>query len=231
MKKYISTMAVGLALMTLASCSKDTEGLTGITYYPVIELDGPTDETILAGSPYVEPGYKATLNGEDYTAEVEVVTNLNLNDPKPGYYKIDYIATNEDGFSAVASRYILVVDENDPVNGWYTTNPSSYRDSNGYTYFGGYPVMIYCNADGSYHVSDLLGGWYEYRAGYGSQYALVGDINVDANGKIEYINSITPAWGYTADGITDGIFDAETGVMTYTITFKGMVFNMTLDKD
>lgn len=231
MKKYISIVVICLAFMTLGSCSKDTEGLTGITYYPVIELDGPVDETILAGTPYVEHGYKATLNGEDYTSEVEVVTNLNFNDPQPGYYYINYTAINADGFSTTVSRHILVVDENDPVNGWYTSNPSSNRDYNGITYFGGFPVMIYCNADGSYHVSDLLGGWYEYRAGYGSQYALVGDISVDANGNIGYINSITPAWGYTADSITDGSFDAETGTMTYTITFMGMVFNMTLDKD
>lgn len=41
MKKYISTLLGLCALMVLAtSCDKDTEGLTGTTYYPVFELQG-----------------------------------------------------------------------------------------------------------------------------------------------------------------------------------------------
>lgn len=50
MKKYISTIAAGLAIVALASCSKDTEGVTGITYYPVIELEGPIYDKATAGT-------------------------------------------------------------------------------------------------------------------------------------------------------------------------------------
>lgn len=234
MKKYISTMAVGLALLTLASCSKDTEGLTGITYYPILELEGPLDETILAGSPYVEPGYKATLDGEDYTSEVVVTTNLNFSDPQAGYYTILYTATNPEGFSATAARHIFVVDQNDPINGWYTTNTGSFRDYNGTTtYYGDFPVMVYSNGDGTYHVSDLLGGWYEYRAGYGPSYALGGEISVDADGNIKLLSSYLSGWRDSANSLTDGKFDKEAGTIKYIVDYTEyhMLFNVTLDKN
>lgn len=224
-------MAAGLVLMTLASCSKDTEGMTGVTYYPVLELEGAVEETIVAGTPYTEPGYKATLDGEDYTSEVVVTTNLNFSDPQPGFYSIQYTATNADGFSTTVARYILVVDQNDPVNGWYTSNTGSFRDYNGTIYFGNYPVMIYSNGDGSYHISDLLGGWYEYRAGYGSDYALGGDISVAEDGTITLLDSYVPGFGMSATGLSDGKFDKDAGTIKYIVGFGGMNFNMTFDKD
>ena len=226
-------MAVGLALVALASCSKDTEGLTGITYYPVLELDGPIYDTAVAGTPFVEPGYTATLNGEDYTSNVVLSTKMDLNNPKPGYYSITYSATNSDGFSASAVRYVLVSDSNDPVSGYYTTNTDSFRDYNGIVYYGGYSEVIYANGDGTYHISDLLAGWYEYRAGYGSSYALGGEISVDENGKVELISSYLSGWGDSANGLTDGFYDASTGTLKYVVSYTDypFLFNVTLDKN
>lgn len=226
-------MAVGLALVALASCSKDTEGLTGITYYPVIELDGPTYDIVEAGIPFVDPGYSASLNGEDYSSHVEISTRMDLNNPKPGYYSITYSATNSDGFSASATRYVLVAENDDPVSGYYTTNGDSFRDYNGTVFYGGYPEVVYANGDGTYHISDLLAGWYEYRAGYGSNYALSGDISVDANGNIELISSYLIGWADSANNLTDGKFDAATGTIKYIVdyTVYHMLFNVTLVKN
>lgn len=233
MKKYISTLTVGLALLALTSCSKDTEGLTGITYYPVLELDGPIYDQAVAGTPFVEPGYSASLNGEDYTDHVVVSTKMDFNNPKPGYFSITYSATNSDGFSASVTRYVLVSENNDPVSGYYTTNTDSYRDYNGTVYYGGYPEVIYANGDGTYHISDLLAGWYEYRAGYGSNYALSGNISVDADGNIELINSYLIGWGDSADWLSDGKFDAASGTVKYIVSYTDypFLFNVTLDKD
>lgn len=231
MKKYISTIAVGILLMTLGSCSKDTEGLTGVTYYPVIELDGPINDLIEAGVPYVEPGYSAKLDGEDYTSHVEIFTDLDFDDPQPGYYSIVYSAVNADGFSRSAVRYVLVSEKDDPVSGYYSTNTDSYRDYGGYIYYGGFPVVVYSNNDDTYHVSDLLGGWYEYRAGYGSDYALEGNISVDDDGNISLLDSYVYGFDMTADELTNGKFDEEAGTIKYIITFADMPFNVTLDKD
>lgn len=226
-------MAVGLALLALGSCSKDTEGLTGITYYPVIELEGPINDVAEAGTPFVDPGYSASLNGEDYTSQVQVTTKMDLNNPKPGYYSISYSATNADGFSASAVRNVLVVANDDPVSGYYTTNTDSYRDYNGMTYYGGYPVIVYANGDGSFHISDLLAGWYDYRAGYGSAYALEGELSVDADGNIELLDSYLSGWGDSANDLTDGKFDQEAGTIKYIVSYTDypFLFNVTLDKN
>lgn len=226
-------MAVGLALLGLASCSKDTEGLTGITYYPVVELDGPIYDQAVAGTPFVEPGYSASLNGEDYTDHVVVSTKMDTSNPKPGYYTITYSATNADGFSASATRYVLVSENSDPVSGYYTTNPDSFRDYNGTVYYGGYSVIVYANGDGTYHISDLLAGWYEYRAGYGSNYALGGNLSVDADGNIELINSYLIGWADSANELTDGKFDAASGTIKYIVSYTTypFLFNVTLDKN
>ena len=233
MKKYISTMAVGLALMTIASCSKDTEGLTGITYYPVIELDGPLNDLAEAGTPFVDPGYSASLNGEDITADVVVTSKMDFNNPQPGYYSITYSATNEDGFSAAAVRNVLVVANDDPVSGYYTTNTDSYRDYNGTVFYGGYPEIVYANGDGTYHISDLLAGWYQYRAGYGSAYALGGEISVDADGNISLLDSYLSGWGDSANELTDGKFDKDAGTIKYIVSYTNypFLFNVTLDKN
>lgn len=226
-------MAVGLALLTLSSCDKDTEGVTGITYYPVIELDGPVYDTAVAGTPFQDPGYSASLNGEDYTSNVNVTTDLNFGNPEPGYYSIVYSATNSDGFSASATRYVIVSEANDKASGYYTVDKESYRDYNGATYYGGYQVVIYDNGDGTYHISDLLAGWYEYRAGYGSNYALEGDISIDAEGNITLLGSYLYGWGDSAESLTDGRFDAETGTIKYIVEYTTypFFFNVTLDKN
>ncbi|MDE6741837.1 MAG: DUF5012 domain-containing protein [Muribaculaceae bacterium] len=233
MKKHISTMAVGLALLALGSCSKDTEGLTGITYYPVIELEGPINDMAVAGTPFVDPGYSASLNGEDITADVTVTSKMDFSNPQPGYYSISYSATNADGFSASAVRYVLVASNDDPVSGYYTTNTDSFRDYNGTTYYGGYPVIVYANGDSTYHISDLLAGWYAYRAGYGSAYALGGELSVDADGNIELLDSYLSGWGDSANDLTDGKFDQETGTIKYIVSYTDypFLFNVTLDKN
>ena len=226
-------MAAGLALLSLGSCSKDTEGLTGIPYYPVIELDGPVYDTAVAGTPFSDPGFSALLNGEDYTDHVEIITKMDLSNPKPGYYTITYSATNTDGFSASATRYVLVSENSDPVSGYYTVNTESFRDFNGIVFYGGYPEVIYANADGTYHVSDLMGGWYQYRDGYGVNYAMSGDISVDADGNVSLINSYVPGWQDSANSLTEGTFDAATGTLKYVVNYSTsfIIFNVTLDKD
>lgn len=225
MKKYISILAVSLAMVSLTSCDKDTEGLTDITYYPVLEMDGPVYDKATAGQPFNDPGCTATLNGEDVSAQIEVISSLNFSSPTPGYYSIVYSVTNSDGFSASATRYVLVSDPNDPASGYYTVNTDSYRDYNGIVYFGGYPMRVVGDGTGKYEISDLLGGWYEYRAGYGSAYALQGTVTIDADGNISLIKSYLAGWGDSANGITDGKFDAASGIITWNVSYTDYPFN------
>lgn len=227
MKKYISSVLVGAALIVLsASCSKDTEGMTGITYYPVLELKGNPTEIITSGHSYADPGATATLNGEDVTDQIKVTTSLDFNDPKPGYYTIGYSVVNTDGFASSATRYVLVTDPNEPATGFYTVNSDSYRDYKGTVYFGGYEILIYGDGHGNYSVSDLLGGWYEFRAGYGSSYALTGDVTITADGTVSLVSSFLEGWGDGADEMTEGKFDAATKTIQWDVVYAGMPFHI-----
>lgn len=224
MKKYISILTVSLAMVALTSCDKDTEGLTDITYYPVLEMEGPVYDQALAGQAFTDPGCTASLNGEDVTDQIQVKTSMNMASPTPGYYSIVYSVTNADGFSATATRYVLVSDPNDPISGYYTVNTDSYRDYNGFVYYGGYSLRVVGDGTGKYAISDLLGGWYEYRAGYGSAYALTGNVSIDADGNITLINSYLSGWGDSANSLSDGKADGASGTITWIVSYTDYPF-------
>lgn len=225
MKKYISILALAmLSTVAFTSCDKDTEGFTSITYYPVLTMEGPVYDMATAGQPYSDPGCTAILNGEDVTGEIAVVTSMNLQSPEPGYYPINYKVVNADGFSASATRYVLVSDANDKASGYYTVNNDSYRDYNGTIYYGGYMLRVVGDGNGNYEISDLLGGWYDYRAGYGSAYALVGNVTIDADGNIELVDSFLEGWGDSANSLSDGKFDASTGKISWSVSYTDYPF-------
>jgi hypothetical protein len=235
MKIYNATLFAALSLATLlGACSKDTEGLTRITYYPVIELEGSAYEMADAGQPFKDPGFKASLDGEDITDKVSVKTSMDMENPAPGYYTVTYSATNADGFSTSAVRHVLVADADDAASGYYTTDPESYRDYSGITYYGAsYSIVVYGNGDGTYAVSDLLGGWYAQRAGYGDTYAMTGEVEIDADGNISLIDSYLEGWGDSLTSLTDGKFDADTGVMSWDVEYTEypFIFHVIMQKD
>lgn len=221
--KLLITMAfVGIA-MIFNSCTDDsTEGLTRITYYPELTLEGDKTLYLDKGASFTDPGYSAILNGEDVSDQVEISTNLNTN--KSGIYTISYSIVNADGFSSSASRKIIVTDPNDAIEGIYYTDPESYRLYNGaqVAYGNSFTILILNNGDGTYNVDDLLGGWYCQRAGYGSDYAMQGIISVSADGSIEMLASYVPGWGDTATGMTDGKF--EDGTITWNLEYTDYPF-------
>lgn len=226
MKKYISIAA--LAMLALASCSKDTEGLTSTTYYAVIELDGPVYEQIATGTPFVDPGYSATMEGENITDQVKVTTSMDFQNPQPGYYTITYSAVNADGFTASATRYVLVADVSDKISGYYTTGQckvSKYQ-------YSGYPEVVWRGVSGTYHVSDLIGGFYQYfyNGGYGSLYALNGEIDIASDGTITLIDSYCEGFEDSASDLSDGHYDAATSTLSWNVDYAGK-FSVAMTKD
>lgn len=232
MKKYISLMASALAVLSLASCDKDTEGLTHITYYAVIDLDGPVYDQAVAGTPYVDPGYSATMQGENITSDVKISTDMDLQNPKPGYYTVTYSAVNEDGFPASTTRYVLVADADDKVSGYYTTDANSFREaSSGVTFYGRrFQIIVYGDAAGQYHVSDFLGGWYDQRAGYGASYAAPGTFDLATDGSITLVSSSVAGWGDSLSGLDDASFDADSQTISWVALYAGMKFNVKMSK-
>lgn len=213
-------MAVGFT-----SCGDSDESETWVTYYPVLTLDGSTYEMHTMGQPFVDPGYTATLDGQDITDQVVVTTDMDIN--KPGMYAINYTVANSEGFSASAVRYVIVADANDPASGIYYTDPNSYRLYNGATvYFGAsYQILVIGNGDGTYEVDDMIGGWYCQRAGYGSNYAMQGEIEIAADGAVTLLDSWVPGWGDAANELTDGHFDKDSNTLHWDVSYTDYPFD------
>ena len=217
--------------VTFSSCDNDSSaGMTRITYYPVLTLNGYTQMEVDKGATFTDPGCKGEMNGEDITSQV--ITSGTVDTSKSGIYTLTYSATNADGFSASTSRTVIVTDPNDPREGIFSTDPTSYRDYGGQKAFGAsYEVVITATEAGTYHATDLFGGWYSQRAGYGSNYNMDGNFSVADDGTLTLAYSLIAGWGDSLDDLV-GQFDAATGTYTWDAYYYGsaMVFHVILSK-
>ena len=209
-----------IVAVNFSACDdKDSEGLTRITYYPTLELEGGSTIYWDKGTPYEDPGYYSELNGEDVTDQVTVSGTVDYN--TSGIYTLSYTSLiNEDGFSSSATRTVIVLDPNDPIEGVYNTDPSSYRlyNDNQTLYNGSYEILVINEGD-YYYVDDLLGGWYCQRAGYGTNYAMEGYIAINDDGTVELLDSYVPGWGDAAEFMSDGKWDEASGTMSWMIEY------------
>ena len=102
-----------LALALLVSCNKkdlvdnnEQVGISKITYYPIMTVNGDLFITIAKGTAFTDPGATAVAG----TAAATVTTAGTVDTNTPGTYTLTYTATNKDGFSVVNSRVIGVYD-------------------------------------------------------------------------------------------------------------------------
>lgn len=218
----VSLLTVG----SFWSCEDDsTEGMTRITYYAKLTLNGAATVYVDKGSTYTDPGFECTMNGEDVADQVEVKNNVNT--AKSGVYSVNFSIANADGFYSNATRTVIVLDPNDAMEGLYTVDPNSYRLYNGATvaYGKAFNLLIFNQGDGTYSIEDLLGGWYWQRAGYGTGYAMKGVIAFEEDGTITMRSSLVPGWGDSATSLTESSWDAATGTISYNLEYTDYPFN------
>lgn len=232
--RFLLFAAFAMSMMTLSSCNKETEGVTRITYFPTIELVGEDVVVVDKGTEYVEPGYVSIMNGEDVSSGVTIQSNVDTE--VSGVYYVNYTTIeNEDGFGSSTSRKVIVLDPNDPIEGFYTTTSDSYRDYGGdIKEFGAeYEVLILGLGDGFYKVEDLFGGWYSQRAAYGSAYNCTAIMSVDgATVDVNPEDTKVAGWGDSIDDFHDASYDAATGAFTYAVDYaQSMTFHITLVKE
>ena len=93
-----------------------------------------------------------------------------------------------------------------------------------------FKLYILANGDGTYTINDMLGGYYEQRAGYGSAYAMVGVFTVAEDGAITALSGDVAGWGDSMDYVEDGKYDAATGTISWKVGYAGMDFYVTMNK-
>ena len=212
------------ASLGLTSCSKDQHTDTRVTNYIVLTITGDEVVYVNAGDTYVDAGCKAEAAGQDVSDKV--VTTNPVDTKVIGPYTVTYKATNEDGFSSSANRYVYV---GEPLVG--TVSPGSYRQNSAgtITKWSGYDIDMLTDGNGKYWVEDLLGGYYEQRAGYGSAYSMKGFLQVNADNTVDLVGGGDVAgWGDHYDDFKDGKYDPATKTISYDVVYAGMDFNVIL---
>lgn len=228
MKKIFNIVIAVIAILSIVSCNKkESEGLTFTTYYASIEVLGEPEVTVQKGSTYTDAGCKATLQGEDVTSQVAVKSNVNT--AKSGTYSVEYSIANKEGFLKTASRTVYVLDLTDPIEGFYTTEDVHTGTSNKYN--GPWQTLIIKNDDGTYHISDFLGGWYAQGRGYGSKYDMTGNFSVSGS-TVTLIDSYIAGWGDGLDGMANGAYDAAAKSFYWEVGYAGsMTFYVKIKKN
>jgi hypothetical protein len=110
MKKFIPLFYSLLAVLFVA-CNKDeihnTEdqvGISRVTHFPVLTLNGDRYMTIEVGGTFTDPGIIATEGG----ADIPYTTDGSVNTGEVGVYDLTYSAVNKDGFPASLTRTVVI---------------------------------------------------------------------------------------------------------------------------
>ncbi|MCG2462637.1 DUF5012 domain-containing protein [Flavobacteriaceae bacterium F89] len=189
MKKVILICIFSCFLFTACETS-DTEDVSEITNYAVITVKGPEEVLQPMGEDFVDPGVSAEEAGQP----VDVTTSSSgqfrggaLDTDVPDQYLLSYSATNKDGYSASAGRTVIVYGTGDLItdlSGLYTS--TVVRDgSGGPQYTDMKYILIWKNSDGTFQLSDGIGGYYDLGRGYGKAYIAPG-AKVTVNGLNDY---------------------------------------------
>lgn len=209
MKKNIifaSLLALAAPIL-LSSCDDDeSEGLSRITTYAVLELNGDDLMKVNVGESFSDPGCVATMGSDDVSDQIQVSSNVNTS--VPGFYTVNYVVYNEDGFPATATRDVMVVDPNNFASAYLATT----------NYFSGAPINITKSSDGNYIIDDVNGGYYFFYRypGYEPTY----DFHLEAKVKLNDDNTITQlasgSWYFSSKvEIVSGKYDPEAGTVTW----------------
>lgn len=228
MKSKLLYLMVLFFALSVSSCDDEsTAGMTRITYYPTIELLGSTSVVLNLGESYADEGCYAELNGEDVSDQVIVQSGVNSS--KVGIYSISYIAYNEDGFSATASRTVYVVDPSSVATLYFGESQTATR------HYYDAPIYVTDNGDETYLVDDILGGFqfHGLNPGFEPTY----DFHAEAVIKINDDNTVSQigdvgSWYFGDRGtvvkLENGTFDSTTRTFELNLDYGGTPMTVTL---
>jgi len=220
MRKYINLLILS-SLFLFASCDKETEGISKITYYTDLSLNGLDEMVVRVGGTYTEPGYVAIENEVDVTDNVVVTGTVDAT--QLGAYTLVYSVKNKDGFAKSAERLVLVVPavtSTIDLSGVY----SGQRDGRALVATGCTISML---STGVFKATDFFGGYYEFVAGYGSAYRLSAYFYLNEDNTYSALSTNSP-WGPW--GVINSVYAPATKVLKHRVTQGTTGFNITLVK-
>ena len=209
MKKIITLLCI-LAGITISCETEDTLGVSAVTNYPIITINGDKTVFVDASGSFTDLGAESK-EGENV---IETTTSTSkgtyfgkeISSMTPDKYTVSYSAVNEDGFTGSAGRTIWVykdADLNTSLEGIYL---SDVQRAPSFTPLAQYDdmehVMIYKTSGDTYAISHGIGGYYDIGRGYGPSYAAKsGTITVNDMATNDYTMATCtiPGWGLAID--------------------------------
>ena len=225
MKKiYLYGLLFFTASLGITSCSKDQHTDTKVTNFITLTINGDNIVNVATGASYVDAGGRAEAAGQDVSDKI--VTNNPVDTKAIGPYTVTYKATNEDGFSSSATRTVYV---GDPLLGNVSSGTNRKTAAGAVTNWSGFGIDMLTDGSGKYWVEDLLGGYYEQRAGYGADYSMKGFLQVNADNTVDLIGGgHVEGWNDDYSDFKDGKYDPATKTISYTVVYAKMDFNVIL---
>ncbi|PKQ65632.1 hypothetical protein BZG02_01105 [Labilibaculum filiforme] len=151
MKKILYLSLLCIIALFYSCDDKETEDISRITYYPLLEMAGDEIVVLNIGDTFVDAGVTALVGGES----AEVIIDGSVNTSVAGIYALVYSAYNEEGFSASVLRQVIVQDiasvTGTDLTGTYKR--TMYGSSPG----GGFSQWVATDAAGVYKVNDVGG--------------------------------------------------------------------------
>ena len=208
MKKIISLVLV-LLCVTLASCDKETEGISKKTVYPVLTMSDKTFVNVVMqpDGEFKDPGISAELDGEDWP--VEVIGKVDIT--KSGLYSLVYNTYSRDGFKVSAGRTVLVTPKliDRDLSGTYSMLDTKYPTDA--------KVKLVTGDLGYYRISD---SWFQNTA---SPLTFV-----DLGGEELIVLSTSTPYGPISN--VGGKFDPTTGNLNFFYVVQGRDVNFVWKK-
>lgn len=239
MKKVILSLL--LVCSVLISCESDSTGnVSKVTNYPQFTLLGDDVIYVQKGDEFIDPGVLVTEGGVEipYTTSVsgDYRGGSTLDTDIVDVYQIVYSAVNQDGFSGSISRTVIVYENGDLVNsiaGLYVSKVVRNGAQNP-QYFNMKYVLVWKNTDGTYQMSDGIGGYYNIGRGYGVGYA-AGPVIITANDIPTNNYDPIPSFGVGAFGGTATMSGLTANPANNTLSFSttwdaGYTFVATMTK-
>ena len=217
-----------LCAVSLAACSDESTGdVSKVTNYPNFELLGDETMYIHKGDAFTDPGVVVTEGENEIDYEVSVSgaftggTSVNTN--VEDVYTVTYSAVNQDGFAGSITRRVVVAEVGDLITsiaGVYTSTVVRNGVA-GAAYTDMEFVLITDNGDGTYNLSDGIGGYYAIGRAYGNGYLAPAEITA---------NNIATD-NFTIPDFTVGTFGGNVEMLSFVANEGNNTINFTSSWD